>query len=357
LNYIELIGGYIYFVGAGSVMRELRKQAEVVAETDAPVLILGERGSGKEALARLIHTLSLRPLCSFESVNCAALPGDVLEGEIFGEERDSHRLPGFMPGKLELCENGTLLLNEITEMPIRLQDRLLEVLQAKRLVRPGHGTAVRVDVRIVATSTASSGSAVLEDKLSAELYTRLSAYTLCVPPLRERREDVPHLLSFYIDQFAEHYGVKPRRLDPTVVKAYESYSWPGNLTELRDFVKRYLITGSHETAFPLDRPESRDPIGYDCLMWPGTMSLTAPPSNRLSGAASDAGSLKSLVRKVRSDAERNAIAAALESTGWNRKAAARLLKVSYRTLLYKIDQYKLESSGANEIARGFLRDA
>jgi len=340
---VAQVGADGFFIAASPVMRKLRAQVELLAEADSPVLILGETGSGKETTARLMHQLSVRSGFRFAKVNCAALPSDLLELELFGSGRNGAATSHIKPGKLELCEKGTILLDEITEMPISLQSRLLQVLQTRRFARPGGGGAVSVDVRILASSTTSLESAIAESKLREDLCYRLSAYTVRVPPLRERREEIGLLLHHFMRYLARQYALAPRSFSPAVLEACQSHRWPGNLRELENFVKRFLLAAGKELPFAADaepqRPAGRGP---------------AQPAHREAAAqaretdipVSGSDSLKSLVQTVKLEAEKNAIAAALERTGWNRKAAARLLKVSYRTLLYKIEQYQMKSDSS-----------
>ena len=355
---VERIGGEAYFVGASPIMRKLRAQAELLAVTNVPVLILGESGSGKETAARLIHNLSVRSGFGFAKVNCATLPSDLLEVELFGCKRNGTEPPRVRPGKLELCEKGTLLLEEITEMPMVLQAKLVEVLQNKRFVRPGNGVSVEVDVRILVASTTSVESAISENKLREDLYYRLSAYTIHVPPLRQRREEIPLLLRHFMQGLAKRYGLSPRTFSPGVLGACQSHSWPGNLRELENFVKRYLMAGGKDLAFGEYKPEPEDLTGDNAVTLPRAPSPMGSPASP-PHSVSDSDSLRSVVRNVKFEAERNAIAAALESTGWNRKAAARLLKVSYRTLLYKIEQYQMKppsDSSLSPRSNGFRRN-
>jgi two-component system, NtrC family, response regulator AtoC len=351
---VELIGADAFFIGATPVMRKLRAQAELLAMSNAPVLILGESGSGKETTARLIHKLSVRSGFGFAKVNCAALPSDLLEAELFGHERIQTGLGRPKSGKLELCDKGTILLDEITEMPMSLQARLVQGLQRERFVRPGNGKSSWFDVRILASSTTNVEPAIGENKLREDLYYLLSAYTIHVPPLRQRREEVSLLLRHFMHQLARHYGLSPRNFSPAMVKACQAHSWPGNLRELENFVKRYLM-GGKELAFSGGKSELEDVAESDDLASAAAAGPRAVPvtSPQINGSGSD--SLKSLVRSVKLEAEKNAIAAALERTGWNRKAAARLLKVSYRTLLYKIEQYQMTASDSSlfPVSNGF----
>jgi DNA-binding NtrC family response regulator len=296
----------------------------------------------------LVHKLSVRSGFEFAKVNCAALPGDLLERELFGCEADGTTAPGrTRPGKLELCGKGTILLDEITEMPMRVQANLMSVLQNKRFIRPGTSTSIDVNVRVLAASTTNMEHAIFKNRLRDDLYCHLSAYTIHVPPLRERMEDFPLLSRHLMHQLAKHYGISPREFSPAVVEACQAYSWPGNLRELENFVKRYLMVDGKEQAFERSRSDPDVATLSNASVTPRSLSprgqTMIPP--RVGGNGSD--SLRSLVQSVKLEAERNAIAATLEKTGWNRKEAARLLKISYRTLLYKIEQYQMSSSDSS----------
>jgi two-component system, NtrC family, response regulator AtoC len=220
-------------------------------------------------------------------------------------------------------------------------------LRNKRFVRPGNGTPVEVDVRILAASTTSVESALAENKLREELYYYLSAYTIHVPPLRQRREEIPVLLRHFMQHLAKRYGLSPRTFPTGVMQACQSHAWPGNMRELESFVKRYLMAGEKVLAFGGYNSEPDDGAHYETATTP-PVRPSPPRASPQQGSVSGQNSLKSVVQNVKLEAERNAIAAALESTGWNRKAAARLLKVSYRTLLYKIELYRMRPPGVSD---------
>ena len=329
-----------FFVAASPVMRKLRAQVELLAETESPVLIVGETGSGKETIARLMHRLSVRSGFGFAKVNCAALPSDLLEIELFGSDRNGTGSYHVKPGKLELCEKGTIFLDEIAEMPMNLQYKLLQVLQSKGFGKPGSGTMVSVDVRILAANPTGLESAVSDNKLREDLCYRLSTYTVHVPPLRERREELSLLLHYFMRHLAKQYALSPRTFSPAVLEACQSHRWPGNLRELESFVKRFLLATGNDLAFGNESGEQQASENAG-LSEGKDQSASWASGLQIGTAGSD--SLKSLVQTVKLEAEKNAIAAALEKTGWNRKAAARLLKVSYRSLLYKIDQYQMKA--------------
>ncbi len=336
---VEPVNDDTFFIGISPIMRKLRAQAASLAQTNVPVLILGERGSGRETTARLVHKLSLRSGFEFTKVNCAALPGDLLERELFGYEWDGTTTAvQIKTGKLELSVKGTVLLDEITEMPMGVQANLVRVLQSKRFMRPGTSAAVEVDIRVLASSGTNMAHAVSEKRLREDLYHLLSAYTIHVPPLRERKEEIRILSRHFMHKLAKQYGLAPRDFSPATIEACHTYSWPGNLRELEIFVKRQLMTGDKGQGFENSRPDLNEKAGIGAL-------TTAQALLTQSGSTvTKPSSLRSLVQSVKLEAEVSAIAAALEKTGWNRKAAARLLKISYRTLLYKIDQYQIKAS-------------
>jgi two-component system, NtrC family, response regulator AtoC len=351
-EHVEPVGDEGSFVSISPVMQKLRAQAELLAQADVPVLILGENGTGKSAIARLIHRLSVRSGFSFQGVNCATLPGNLVEMELFGRSNNSSRgaeICRIGPGKLEMANKGVLLVEEITEMPADLQGKLLHVMRERQFVRSGESRSVQADVRVLATSSANLDQALAEKRLREDLYYRLSAFTVHVPPLRQRKEEIEILLQFSMHKLAQHYGLPSRTFTPTVVQAAANNAWPGNLTELESFVKRYLFAGEQEllsgtTGSRIDRngiPSS-------------ATSAALPAIGDDAGFNPEAKSLKSLIQSVRTETEKNAIAAALDKTRWNRKAAARLLKVSYRTILYKIDQYHMVAPQA--YASPFLRN-
>lgn len=321
---IEELENDVFFVAASPVMRKLRSQAALVANVDIPVLMLGESGTGKEVMARLIHKLSPRAHRTFLKVNCAAVPGDLLESELFGYEAGAFTGATHpKPGKFELCNKGTILLDEIGEMPPLLQAKLLHVLQDQQFSRLGSRSVIKVDVRILAATNINIPEALANKRLREDLYYRLNAFTLQIPPLRERKEEIPILLKHFMTHMAERYARPPLALSPTLLQACINYSWPGNLRELNNFVKRYLVLGDEQLAIQELRP------GVNA----------AGVSLEEGDAVETPGGLKSLARNAKDEAEAEAIAKALDETNWNRKQAAVLLKISYKALLYKIRQY------------------
>src|SRR5271166_5910887 len=314
------------FVCASPAMRKIHAQVSVIAKFDMPVLMLGESGTGKEVLSLLIHHLSPRANYPFLKVNCAAVPADLLESELFGYEAGAFTgATKSKPGKFELCEQGTILLDEIGEMPPALQAKLLHFLQDHRFSRLGSRTTTKADVRILAATNVRVEEALASKMLREDLYYRLSGFTIMVPPLRERKKEIPILLEHFMQRNAAQFSSPARKISPKLIQACLSYSWPGNLRQLENFVRRYLVLGDEELAISELRVnhqgngETRE-------------STTTQP---------DAGGLKFLARAVKKEAEAAAIASALEQTNWHRQKAAAALKISYKALLYKIKQYDL----------------
>jgi two-component system, NtrC family, response regulator AtoC len=341
---VELLGGTECFIGAAPLMQKLRAQAELLAQADVPVLILGEKGSGKDTVAHLIHQLSIRSGFKFLKVNCAAMPADLLQTELFGSEQGRISVDGrAIAGKFEAGEKGTILLDEITEMPDSLQARLLSVLQHQHLDHHGNDGPIRPGARILAATSANIERALAEKKLREDLYYRLSAFTVLVPALRQRKEEIKILLRYFMHKLAKHYGLPPREFSAPVLESCQDYSWPGNLKELEAFTKRYLASGDNHLSLEEPLPDLRRSAD---AVYASSIAKTEALRDGSEEGREQPGprSLKSLLQSVKSEAEQNAIRAALEKTGWNRKAAARLLKVSYRTLLYKIEQYQMNSA-------------
>jgi len=336
---VEELCDDVFFVAASPAMRKIRSQAALVANVDIPVLLLGESGTGKEVLARLIHKLSPRAHRTFLKVNCAAVPADLLESELFGYEAGAFTGATHpKPGKFELCNKGTILLDEIGEMPPGLQAKLLHVLQDQQFSRLGSRSVIKVDVRILAATNINIPEALANKRLREDLYYRLNAFTLNLPPLRERKEEVPILLKHFMSRMSERYARAPLPLSSVMMQACLDYPWPGNLRELSNFIKRYLILGDDKLAIAELNPKNDGSGRFD----------TAPRN-----PAEPAGGLKSLARNAKDEAEAEAITQALEETNWNRKQAAALLKISYKALLYKIRQYGIaQAKGHHKLSAG-----
>src|SRR5246500_3212421 len=259
---VEELADDVFFIAASPEMRKIRSQAALVANVDIPVLLLGESGTGKEVLGRLIHKLSPRAHRTFLKVNCAAVPADLLESELFGYEAGAFTGANHAkPGKFELSNKGTIMLDEIGEMPPTLQAKLLHVLQDQQFSRLGGRSVIKVDVRILAATNINIPEALANKRLREDLYYRLNAFTLSVPPLRERKEEIPILLKHFMSRMSESYARSPLPLSGPLMEACLRHSWPGNLRELSNFVKRYLILGDETLAIAELNPKNKITAG------------------------------------------------------------------------------------------------
>ncbi len=328
--YIEELGGSNFFLAASPKMLEIHRQAKLLADTDLNVLILGESGTGKEVIAQLIHKNSRRSGEKFLKVNCAALPADLLESELFG-----HRHGAFTgaindrPGKFEQANRGTLLLDEIAEISVQMQAKLLHVLQDGQFARLGAQETTKVDVRVVAATNVPIEDALLKGTFREDLFYRISVFTIKVPPLRERREEIPYLIEEMIRrtpvEMKNGFGVDlPSRLMDVALL----YDWRGNLRELRNFVTRTIVMRDAEAA-------TRE------LEAKVVASAADDAQDHAADAPQPCGSIRSIVRDVKNRTELEMIKRALEAFGWNRRRAAQHLDISYRALLYKIQQHRL----------------
>jgi two-component system, NtrC family, response regulator AtoC len=351
---IERISEELYFIAASPATRRLRTQAELLSQTDVPVLITGEAGSGKKTAARLIHSLSIRSSFQFMPVKCAVLTSDLLENELFGYEHTSaHGRPESTLGKFEQCAKGTILLDEFDAMPEAVQPRLLKLLETGEFVRCGGQSPIRADVRIIVTTGRELKLTAAENRVQEELFYRLSVFELRVPPLRERHEEIPLLLGHLMNRLTRRYGVPAPRFSSVLLDACQQYPWPGNLRELENFAKRFLAHGDESAA--LSELQAHPDFGFSGHDdgWHGNgqngqhvssiqpLNIGSPNYPNRQNQQRSESSLKLMVRNAKGETERGAIAHALEQTHWNRKAAARLLNVSYRALLYKIQEYHL----------------
>jgi two-component system response regulator AtoC len=316
------------FVRSSKRMRELEAQAALVARADIPLLILGESGTGKEILALYTHKMSARSQNIFLKVNCAAVPADLLESELFGYEQGAFTgAVKTKPGKFEVCTGGTIFLDEIGEMPAILQAKLLQVLQDGTFSRLGSRSPMKVDVRVIAATNINMKDAMANKTFREDLYYRLNGFTLSIPPLRERREEIPVLSEYFMRKGAKRYGRDPLPFSQTLLNALADHSWPGNLRELENVINRYLVLGEERSIVDELSPAT---------VYQGGAAAAAVAQETPNGAG-----LKAMVRNLKGDAESTAIAQVLEGTGWNRKAAANDLQISYKALLYKIKQYDL----------------
>lgn len=324
------------FVAASPVMKDILNQIRQIAEFDIPVLLLGESGTGKGIVANMIHKMSCRAPERFMKINCAALPSELLESELFGYEAGAFTgAAKAKAGKFEACHRGTIFLDEIAETPIGLQAKLLHVLQDGEFSRLGSYTPTQVDVRVIAATNTKISQAIAAGTFRRDLYYRLNVYTICLPPLRERREDIPALLDHFIEHWSEQIDRPPLPVSRTLLQACMEYSWPGNIRELENFVRRYLIIGDENQAL---RQLQQDVTAQAS----GPVPVASPVANVPKARPGD---LKEEVRRLKEGAEKTAITRALAFTAGNRTEAARLLHISVRALQYKIRNFGVENAG------------
>jgi two-component system response regulator AtoC len=328
-DYCDQVTEDLSFLAASPQMVRIRQQILQIAPVDVPVFICGESGVGKEVVARMIHLRSKRRNQAFIKVNCAALPGELLESELFGFEQGAftgaHRAK---PGKFELANKGTIFLDEIAEMSTHLQAKLLHVLQDHQYSRLGGRHLVETDVRVLAATNVDVQEAMKTGRFREDLYYRLNVLSILVPPLRERATEIPLLFRHFLDKYSEKFGKPPVAPSKHLLDAAANYPWPGNLRELENFVKRYVILEDDEGSL------------RELIEMSSARQRTSP---RQEVTVPREQGLKALVRGLKDEAEMEAIADALEKTRWCRKDAAKMLGISYKALLYKMRQFNLDT--------------
>jgi two-component system response regulator AtoC len=326
-------------------MRAVRDMVAKVATTNAAVLLTGESGVGKEIVAHAIHRASPRSSRQFLKVNCAALPGELLESELFGHQRGAFTgAYRDKPGKFELAEKGTLMLDEIGEVPLRLQAKLLHVLQDGEFARVGGERVLSTDVRVVAATNRDLAAEIAAGRFREDLYYRLNVIEIRIPPLRERREEIPVLTEHFLRTANAAYG-RNVEIPAATRRLLLECAWPGNIRQLENVIKRIVVLGS--TA-GVERELAAAGV-------PATTAVSAVTAVVADGDGRM--DLKAIARRAARDAERIAIADMLERTHWNRAKAARVLGISYKALLYKIvdcglaskDDAAAEPAGADEL--------
>jgi two-component system response regulator AtoC len=310
--------------------------AALVAVTDVPVLITGESGVGKEIFAQFIHKHSPRANHPMVRVNCAALPNELLESELFGYERGA--FTGAVvekPGKFELAGRGTILLDEIAEMSPRLQAKLLHVLQDGEFSRLGGRRQLRAEARILASTNRKLEEAVSRGEFRDDLYFRLNVIRIKIPPLRERKQEILHLSNLFIQKYGEKYGNSIQQLPPEILKVFLDHSWPGNVRELENTIKRYLIL-PHLGIDIADLPQTRANTEAQPIAPSIPTPMFAPKT-----LPAEFSSLKEAGIVAAKEAERKLILLALEQTHWNRKQAALRLNICYKALLNRMKKWQL----------------
>jgi DNA-binding NtrC family response regulator len=327
-------------LGQSAVMENLRQLIRKVARTQATVLISGESGTGKELVARALYRQSPRANAPFIKLNCAAIPENLIESEFFGHEKGAFTgAVSKREGRFELAHNGTILLDEISEISPQIQAKLLRVLQERELERVGGNRTIKVDVRVIATTNRHLEESVERKEFRQDLFFRLNVVPIPVPPLRERRDDIPFLAQKFLQRFARKHGVRVGGISKDCLAAMTAHSWPGNVRELQNVVERAVILCGDTGLLEADNLGfSSGPVHADSST-PATAN-TAPASVTASPAPASAvgGEFSSLA-----ELEKHHIFAALEKTGQNRTHAAKLLGISIRTLRNKLNEYGVQS--------------
>jgi two-component system response regulator AtoC len=306
--------------GATEEMQRIRRLVNRVASVRVPMLIEGESGTGKETIASYLHRISPWKERPFVKVNCAAIPGTLLESELFGYEKGSFTgAYTTRPGKFELAEGGTIVLDEIADIDSGLQAKLLQVLQDGTFYRIGDLVGRRTDVRVIAITSRNVEAEREKGTFRQDLYYRINVVSLRVPPLRERLEDLPGLVNYFVGHYAKQFRRPALPFPARLLDRFQQHHWPGNIRELENYVKRYVILGNPDNIIPEMEACPRRAAAGEFQM--------RPPKDL---------SLKKFAKQASQEAERYLILEALRQTRWNRKRTAQLLGISYRALLYKI---------------------
>jgi two-component system response regulator AtoC len=310
--------------GRSAAMAELRTNAEKICRTSIPVLLCGEGGTGKEALARWLHANSAYSSGEFVKVNCAAIPGALLESELFGYEKGAFTgANSSKPGRVELAHRGTLFLDEIADLDLNLQSKLLHFLQDGIFSRLGDNAERRVDTRVLCATNKDLDKETQAGRFRQDLFYRVHVFRLKLPPLRERREDIPVLAEFFRQHYERQFGLKAETFPPEMLDYLQNLNWPGNVRELSNGVARHVLIGPEATM----QSESLSRRSKTSLYTEDGTPVT----------------LKQLAKGAIKELERNVILEALRANQWNRRKTAQELKISYRALIYKIQEAGLVS--------------
>jgi two-component system response regulator AtoC len=314
--------------GCTEAMRSLRERMVKIAAANVPVLIHGESGTGKDIIARMIHAASPWKTGPWVKVNCPAIPGTLLESELFGYEKGAFTGAfGMKPGRVEMAHRGTLFLDEISELDMSLQSKLLQLLQDGQFCRIGAQEDKKVEVRVVCATNRKLEEEIANGSFRADLFYRINVVNLYMPPLRERASDLPELIAFFIENYNRKFNARAKPLSTDLMNSLRKYHWPGNIRELENLIKRFVILGTEEAISGDLRPHEPDFFNAD-------INVDGPIS------------LKKLTRQAVHEMERKIILKVLQHHHWNRKQSARALNISYRALLYKIRDAGLPSNRA-----------
>jgi len=329
------------FIGNHPSLQKIRELVTMVSDTAFNVLLLGETGTGKEVVARLLHSSSSRSRKRFLKVNCAAMPLTLLESELFGYEKGAFTgAEKSKPGKFELASDGVILLDEIGDMPLVLQAKLLQVLQSGEFPRLGGTTDVKVNAWVIASTNHDLENDMKRGLFREDLYYRLNIIKIELPPLRERKEDIPLLTRHFFQKYRSYLDIdETLTLNSDMLKLFEAYHWPGNVRELAAIILRLAVGVDAEKI----KSELMDNMVSDSVPLPvetfPELVRRAEPEQKDEKSADALRSLKDLKAEATTYIEKETILHALKMTGWNKKRAALMLKISYKALFYKMDNY------------------
>ncbi|MCK5126233.1 MAG: sigma-54-dependent Fis family transcriptional regulator [candidate division Zixibacteria bacterium] len=347
---VKRLSYYDDFIGDSPQIRQVKDLIEQVSTSTLTVLIRGESGTGKEVVARMMHNVSDRSEESFTKVNCAALPRDLLESELFGYEKGgftgAHKTK---PGRFEIANKGTIFLDEIGDIPMELQSKLLQVLEQQEFVRIGGVDTIHVDVRIICATNKNLEDAIAQGRFRDDLFYRLNEITIFLPPLRDRYGDVPLLAQHFISKLNHSFSKETPPLSQQSLDQLSTFQWPGNVRQLENLLKQVVVRGNENIIPDLLRGQSMPmsaPSAASVIPQPAVAGVVALPQATESGPIPVGPELQSLSLKKRVSAavtreEKALISEVLTRTNWNRRKAAEMLEISYRSLLYKIKEYAL----------------
>ncbi len=334
---------YEQFIGDSPKMMQVKGVIEQVANSELTVLIRGESGTGKEIVARMMHSMSSRADETFTKVNCAAIPRDLLEAELFGYEKGAftgaHKTK---PGRFEVANKGSIFLDEIGDMPLELQSKLLQVLEQQEFVRVGGIHNIHVDVRIICATNKNLEEAIRRQLFRDDLFYRLNEISVFLPPLRQRHEDIPLLVNHFLKRYCELYQKEYPALSPETMDRLLQYGWPGNVRQLENLIKQVVVRGDEMIVGDLITSNSLVPTSvYSPEI--DISDVNTSGAGMVQPGNSNSFSLKHRVGQAIASEEKKLICEVLTKTNWNRRKAADMLEISYRSLLYKIKEYNLNT--------------
>jgi two-component system response regulator AtoC len=316
--------GYAEIIGKCEKMKEVSRLIQKVAPSDTTVLLLGESGTGKELFARAIHNLSPRKKASYVAINCAAIPRELLENELFGSEKGAYTgAVARKMGKFEIAEGGTIFLDEVGDLDIALQAKLLRVLQDRTFERLGGTKTISVDVRLIAASNTDLKKAIEKNQFREDLYYRLSVFPITIPPLRERREDIPDLAEYFVKRYCAEMKKPKKNISKEALALLDKYHWPGNVRELENTIERAIILCEGKSILPEH------------------LAIRIPTPNEI--RLREGAGLKEVGQYAQAEAERALIVRILTQVRGNKRKAAQALKIDYTTLFEKIKRYGIDA--------------